>query len=208
MPHTPSGRSGIGRLIDKELTVPFSENDLRLLVNDKDAERPAAVTVPIVDYSKLGQLSDISQVFGPQGMAILYWRTRPKFGHWTCLLTYKRAGRRVVEHFDPLGMRVDELLTHLSPEFRRASGQDTPHLSLLLRRAQDGGAEILNSGSRLQNVRDADTNSCGRWVGLRLCFHQKGVTLAEFQACFGAGRASGAAMTPDKWAAALTAFVR
>ena len=71
--------------------------------------------------------------------------------------------------------------------------------------------QVLNSGSRLQNVRDTDTNSCGRWVGLRLCFHQKGVSLGDFQSCFGGGpggSASRGGMTPDKWAAALTAFVR
>src|SRR5580698_6185720 len=101
----------IDRVVDLELSYPFSDNDIKLLINDKDARRPAEVSVPFVDYGQLSQMSGSEDLFGraPDNVVILYWKTRPQFGHWTALI--RDPAKKTIEHFDPLGFPLDLLLT-------------------------------------------------------------------------------------------------
>jgi hypothetical protein len=167
------------------------------------------VSVPFVDYGQLSQMSGSEDLFGraPDNVVILYWKTRPQFGHWTALI--RDPAKKTIEHFDPLGFPLDLLLTKLPQAFRRSVGQDSPWLSMLLRHAaspEGGGWTILNNAIKFQELQNKDANSCGRWTGLRIAYHQKGMCLAAFQLLFDPSKKS--AMTNDRWSSTLSMFVK
>jgi hypothetical protein len=194
------------RLLDKELELPFSDNDIRILINDRTAKREPPVSVPFLDYGQLSRFADLDAMFAnaPDDVVVLYWRTRPKFGHWTCVIRSPQA--KVVECFDPLGFPVDALLTRLPEELRKATNQNTPWLSLLLRKAvREQGYRVANNTLALQKIEDKEANSCGRWVGLRIAFHQRGMSLPVFQKLM---QHPTIAMTADRASTMLSMFAR
>lgn len=186
------------RVLAQEIAAPFGENDLRILVNDKGATRPAAVDVPLVSYKDLPRHSTIDAVLGPQACCFLYWQTHSDFGHWTCLMKQGDT----VEYFDPLGTKggVDSLLEAMTPEWRQKSGQSGPFLSHLLH--ESGHKVVVNRFPFQKNAKDI--NSCGRWSGMRLAAHFKKINLPTFTSLL----SKKISLNPDEIIALVTMFVK
>jgi hypothetical protein len=186
------------RVLKGELALPFNEEDLKILVNDKSAPRRNVVDVPLISYKDLPDYDTIDAVLGPQGCCFLYIQTKPSFGHWVCIL---RQGD-TVEFFDPLGTKggVDSLLEQMNPEWRQKSGQSGPFLSHLL---HESGHKVVVNRIPLQKNAE-DINSCGRWSGMRIAAHLKKLNLKTFQAIFSKRNS----LDPDEAIALATMFAK
>jgi hypothetical protein len=185
------------RILAREIAMPWSENDLAIFVNDKDAKRPPSVSVPRVDYKDLPNHANISSVLGPHKCCFLFLSSGEAVGHWIALLEQNGT----VEVFDETGMGMDAFLSTMSPEARQRTGQTGPFLSHLL---HESGKKVVVNKHVFQDYKKRGTNTCGRWAAMRVSCHFKGVDLATFTKLFG----SSVSVGPDEIIALISMFVR
>jgi len=119
----------------------------------------------IIQYEELENIDDLQQVLQPHGAVVILYTTKKNFGHWVCL--FEKGGNKNLEFFDPYGLKVDEEL-QISNELhlRQHQGQIAPHLTALI---ESGGYRVSSNTAKLQKFLE-HTNTCGRWVSLRIRF--------------------------------------
>ena len=145
----------------------------------------------IISYEDLEKFSSMEELLHPNGCAVVLYQTKRNYGHWVSLI----AKGRELEFFDSYGYKMDdELKIHNEYHLRIHQGKITPHLTAL-----SHGYTVKNNTHRLQK-RDSDTNTCGRWVALRIKLRR--LSLPEFVHLFTVDRRH----DPDYWATLLTLF--
>lgn len=162
----------------------FSGDDIYRLCDKK---------VRVMKYRDLKDFDNLSDAMGRYGALIILYETRENYGHWCAVF---RVDRSTLEYFDPYGMLFDDELDHIPDNFKRLSGQ-LPYLSKLI--AASRYKTVVYNMEPLQKLKK-DTNTCGRWCGLRVCLRD--VPLKQFIALFKKQK-----FPPDWYATALTLFV-
>jgi hypothetical protein len=159
----------------------------------EDVYRLCEKKVVVRRYRELAKFPTLSKAMGAYGAMIVLYETREGYGHWCAVF---EVDRNTVEFFDPYGLAPDQELNFISPEFAEQSAQ-YPYLSQLLQKSKY--RNILYNQKKLQELK-SDTNTCGRWCGLRICLRKiplhKFITLFEKQK-----------FKPDWYVTALTLFV-
>jgi hypothetical protein len=178
---------GIDSKILQAENIDLSGEDLHRIVDGK---------ARIIKYDDLKHFNSINEVLGEHGAVIILYETRENFGHWVCLF---KIGNKKLEFFDPYGLKLDEELK-VSPEFnmREHGGELVAHLTALIELCDD--CEVVSNTTQLQKVLK-HTNTCGRWVGMRLRFRE--VSLREFIALMTENKH----YDGDFWVSALTLLV-
>jgi hypothetical protein len=146
----------------------------------------------------------------PLPLVILY-TTAPNFGHWTLLhevsgspMRGAERGRPTVEFFDSYGMKPDDQLAFISPEYRRESDQTKKELVRLLLGAglgKDGSLSYNEYTFQAPTHPDGTpVNTCGRWIILRYLAGAGGgsPSLEDFR------RIAYRWRDPDEWAVVMT----
>ena len=143
----------------------------RFDLTGEDIHRITDGKTNIIDYPDLENVNNLEEVLNPYGAVVLLYETKKNFGHWVCLLD---MGNKNLEFFDPYGLKVDEELLLSDFHLRQHQGQPAPHLTALI---EQGGYNVVSNTKRLQKFLE-HTNTCGRWVSLRVRFRDS--TLKEF----------------------------
>lgn len=116
-------------------------------------------------YKELEEMKNLWELFMTKSKkimpAIILYEFKPHYGHWVCLIP---ISDKVIEFFDPIGMRVDEELKYVSKKFRNRSTY-FPHLSWLI--ANSSINKIISNNTDLQRIA-SDVATCGRWCALRI----------------------------------------
>lgn len=131
-------------------------------------------TLKVVSYPELLGATNIDQVLDQKGrLMLLYLTENESTGHWVCLL--KRKGTNVLEYFDPYGnYGPDGESKWLSDEELEEFGQDTKHLSKLIRKSP---YKLVINKTAFQKDRSSN-NTCGRHCLTRL--YMKHLSLPEY----------------------------
>lgn len=151
------------QIIKEYEAIPLSDSQLLKLVDNK---------ANLVLYPNIYRYQSVDDMLSPYGATILLFESKPNYGHW-CLLFW--APGKDLEFFNPYGGYPDDSLDYISKEFKQASHQDKPYLSLLL----------LNSGYKLsyneyQFQQDGpNIQTCGRHVACRL--NNRHLSLKEYK---------------------------
>ena len=162
----------------------FSRDDIKRLCENK---------ARVIEYGELAKYRSIDSAIGPHGALVVLYETRESYGHWCAIM---RVDELTLEFFDPYGFPMDRELQMINPYFREVSGQDRPHLSYLVAHSQ---YDLIQNGRPLQRFAK-DTNTCGRWVGLRIALRR--LPLKQFIRLFVKQK-----FPPDWYVTALTLFV-
>lgn len=142
-------------------------------LSDKDMKK-VIPTLKVVSYPDLLNATHIDQVLDEKGRLMLLYLTEDQnTGHWVCLL--KRRGKPILEYFDPYGgYGPDGESKWLSPDELEEFGQDTKHLSKLIRSSP---YKLVVNKTAFQKDK-TDNNTCGRHCLTRL--YMKHLTLPEY----------------------------
>jgi hypothetical protein len=127
-------------------------------------------TLKVISYPELLDYDNIEDALDEKGrLMILYLTDSMSHGHWTCLLKQKRNGKEYIEYFDPYGgYKPDSEQSWVHKDILQESGQDTEHLTKLLR---DSGLKITYNKYPFQRL-SGNINTCGRHCLTRLyCKH-------------------------------------
>jgi hypothetical protein len=120
----------------------------------------------IIQYNELNNIQSLEEILEPFGSVIILYTTKKNFGHWVALFR-KGNNTHDLEFFDPYGLAVDEELKLTNEiHLRQHEGLTTPHLTALIKK---GGYKVSSNKTQLQKFLK-DTETCGRWVGLRIRF--------------------------------------
>jgi hypothetical protein len=149
--------------------------------------------VRVLKYKELARYRTLNEAMGPHRALVLLYETRDNYGHWCAIFA---ADDDTLEFFDPYSMFPDDELDYIDPEFAKRSGQ-VPHLTYLIMKS--GYRDIIYNREPLQRLRK-DTNTCGRWCGLRICLRD--MPLHKFVALFRKQK-----FPADWYVTALTMFV-
>ena len=171
---TPLSRKqvGLGRASQQKhaLLSGYKEKQIRAYSMGDDDIHSIIPTLKIVTYPDLLAYDNILDALDEKGrLLILYLTESETHGHWTCLLKQKRHGKEYIEFFDPYGKyKPDEESQWLTPDELRRFGQDTNHLTELLR---NSGLKITYNKYPFQRE-GQNINTCGRHCVTRLyCKH-------------------------------------
>jgi hypothetical protein len=142
----------------------------------------------------------------PRLPLVILYTTAPNFGHWTLLHeVLDEKGRPTVEFFDSYGMKPDDELAFISPEYRQETAQTKKELLRLLFGAGLGNGKQPNLSYNEYSFQapthpdGTPVNTCGRWVILRyLAGVDSAPTLEEFR------RMAFRWRDPDEWAVVMT----
>jgi hypothetical protein len=173
----------------------FKERQIReYALGDGDVHR-IIPTLNIVSYPELLNYDDIHDVLDEKGrLLILYPVSSATHGHWICLLKQKRNGKEYIEFFDPYGgYKPDEEKQWVDIDKQRAFGQDTNHLTELLR---NSGMKVTYNRCPFQSEKK-NVNTCGRHCATRLYF--KHLSLPQYTKMI-----QGCGMSPDDFVSSFT----
>jgi hypothetical protein len=157
----------------------------------EDVNRLCDGKVRIMTYRDLLKYPTLESAWGAHKALIVLYETRERYGHWVCCFEVKPG---LVEYFDPYGMLFDDPLGYIDEDFKESSGV-IPWLTKLV---TDYGDCIYND-IQLQEFKHA-TNTCGRWVGFRICMRK--LPLDQFVRQF-----EDQTFKPDWYVTAFTMFV-
>ena len=130
-------------------------------------------TLWIMPYPDILRARSIDDVLDEKGRLMLLYLTEDQnTGHWVCLLKYR--DQPILEFFDPYGIAPDNESKWLTQEKLEQFGQDTKHLSKLLR--ESPYKVIWNKTKFQKDV--SDINTCGRHCLCRL--YMKHLTLPQY----------------------------
>ena len=116
----------------------------------------------ILTYQYLNKIDNINELLEPYKNFILLYLSKPKFGHWVCVL--KHPDR--IEFFDPYGgtyepdVELDEIDNHI----KKITNQDFPYLSQLI---YDSRYPVEFNNYQFQQYGD-DIQTCGRHCIMRV----------------------------------------
>jgi hypothetical protein len=178
----------MAHLVRAQYGVSLSSKDLKALLDGR---------VRIYRYAQLRHFSHINQVLSPYGCAIVLYQSKPNYGHWVALSCVACPnGKRVLEHFDPLGFEIDGELKNLPPEAVpvHLDRDGVPLLTALVLRS--GYDAVVFNKTALQSP-DEGINTCGRHCAVRLMY--KDLSLPDYIAMFRRMR-----INPDFFVTALT----
>lgn len=132
----------------------LSETDMRKVIP----------TLKIIAYPDLLNASNIDEVLDEKGrLMLLYLTENEATGHWVCLL--KLRDKPIIEYFDPYGgYKADGEKKWISKEKQQQFGQDTDHLTKLLKASP---YKIKSNAIQFQKE-VGDNNTCGRHCLTRL----------------------------------------
>lgn len=155
---------GIDIQISKSEEIDLSGEDIHRITDGK---------ARIIEYEEIENIHSIDDLLGEFGAVIILYETRKNYGHWVCLF---RTGNKTLEFFDPYGLKLDQELD-IAPDYntRLHNGVLTPHLTALMELC--AGCKVNSNTTQLQNNLE-HTNTCGRWVALRIRF--RGISLKRF----------------------------
>ena len=166
--------SGLDSILDKAEDIDLSGDDIHRITDG---------AAKVMSYHELADISDISQIFSPQGVCILLYETRLNYGHWVALIDQGDF----IEFFDSYNFKPDEELNY-------AKYNQTPYLSNLKKKS---GRRIVYNDVRLQ-VFAEDVNTCGRWTSIRVLMRD--IPIRQFQQMFKKVKH----YNGDLWVSALT----
>jgi hypothetical protein len=130
-------------------------------------------TLDVMPYPDLLRAKTIDDVLDDKGrLMLLYLTENQNTGHWVCVLKYR--DQPVVEFFDPYGLAPDQQSKWLDDERLEEFGQDTFHLTKLLKNSP---YKVIWNKTKFQKDR-ADINTCGRHCLTRL--YLKHLTLPQY----------------------------
>jgi len=161
-------------------------------LSDSDMKK-VIPTLRIISYPELLKANTIDDVLDEKGrLMLLYLTENQNTGHWVCLL--KRRGTNVLEYFDPYGgYGPDGESKWLSPDELEEFGQDTKHLSKLIRASP---YKLVINKTAFQKDK-TDNNTCGRHCLARLYF--KHLSLPEYTKMV-----KGSGVSPDDFVSGFT----
>ena len=118
----------------------------------------------ILKYSELSNYRTIEELLPePVDYRIILIEQNVDTGHWCCILRYNK----VIEWFDPYGIKPDGELSFISKMKNRLLGQDVKYLTNLFSEATRRDWTCIYNKKRLQKLKQG-INTCGRWVLLRI----------------------------------------
>lgn len=178
-------------IIRRQFNKSFSSQDIMKVMNGE---------VNIIRYPDLAQFSHIDELLEPHGCAIVLYLNKPYFGHWVALnRVHCKNGKRVLEHFDPLGYDIDAELKRLPsrmlPAHVNPDGQ--PLLSSLV--YNSGYDDVIWNNLPLQKDGN-NVNTCGRHCAVRLLLRE--VPLEKYLSLFKKQK-----LDPDFYVTAMTMWV-
>lgn len=151
--------------------------------------------IKVLKYGQLLQFQTIDEAFNPYDAIALLYEVEQNFGHWVLLLRDKENNS--IEFFDSYGMFIDDQLRHVSPKFRKRSGQDFIYLSQLLAKSN---YKVIYNKYKIQSKKE-NVASCGRHLCLR--YLMRDTPLKQYIKIV----KSGGSQNPDDVATYLTAFI-
>ena len=107
------------KYIDKLKSIPFSGGNILDIVDGESK---------IVRYPDLHKYNKIEEVLKPYNCFFLLYETKPKYGHWVCVILHPN---NILEFFDPYGYFIDDELNFIDNNFRKKTFQEYPFLSRL-----------------------------------------------------------------------------
>ena len=137
--------------MDKLVNYSLSDSEMKRII-------PGTKFTP---YNKLAKMTDINQLFGKNGTAIIMYLTSRNYGHWCCI--FKKLNGEL-SYFNSYGTEPDYEMTSrlIKPDVRLEHGEVLPHLYEL----------ICKSGKKCEfndyKLQDQNVATCGRHVALRL----------------------------------------
>jgi hypothetical protein len=164
-------------------SYPLSDSDMKKVIP----------TLRVISYPDLLKANSLDQVLDEKGrLMLLYLTENENTGHWVCLL--KRRGTNTIEFFDPYGnYGPDGESKWLTPDELEEFGQDTKHLSKLVRNSP---YKLVINKTKFQKDR-ADNNTCGRHCLTRL--YMKHLSLPDYTKLV---KSTG--LTPDDFVSGFT----
>lgn len=157
----------------KALIAGGKAEDVKEYALSDDDVKKIIPTLDIMPYPDLLRAKTIDDVLDEKGrLMLLYLTENQNTGHWVCLLKYR--DQPVVEFFDPYGLAPDQQSKWLDDDQLEEFGQDTKHLSKLLRNSP---YKVIWNKTKFQKDR-SDINTCGRHCLTRL--YMKHLTLPQY----------------------------
>jgi len=177
--------SGIDKDILRAEDYDLSDDDILRITDNK---------TKIFLYSDLEQVDNIDDILNPYGCCVILYQLEANVGHWVRLIKHKN---NTLEFFDPYGMSIDEELKNSKYNLRRHRGVITPHLTALIDKSN---YKLISNDFKLQKFKE-HTNTCGRWVSMRIRF--KDVSLGKFIKLFTDNKC----YDGDFWISAMTLLI-
>ena len=174
-------------IIKKLKEIPFSGQNI---IEALDGQ------CKIVKYEDIHTYNTIDDLLKPYGKIAILYQVKPNYGHWCCLFL-TGPDLKTLEFFDPYGMKIDEQLEFIKPEFRKQSNQDYPYLADLMMRSK---YKLQYNDKKLQ-IRNNDVSTCGRHVCMRLILADSPLNVYQNFMTQGNG------LNPDDKTTYLTAFI-
>lgn len=135
-------------------------------------------SVKVMLYQELHNIHDVNELFGMFDNIIILYRTKKDYGHYVSLMRHEDS----IEFFDPYGTAPDYALEVAQESLRHMGGQLIPHISALMKDAQDRlKIRIDYNKVQLQEFHE-HVNTCGRWCATRIKL--KHLNLKQFQRLF------------------------
>jgi hypothetical protein len=129
--------------------------------SDKDILNLCKGKTKIISYPELYNYKTIDEVLYPYNSVVILYETKPRYGHWICVL---KQPKNTIEVFDSYGIPIDDELNFIDDNFRKKNNEVFPILSLLLLKSN---YKIIYNKVKLQKYKN-DVSSCGRHVCLRI----------------------------------------
>lgn len=132
--------------INEAIDYPLSNTEIEQITNGE---------VPVMTYKDLYNYGSINELLNNFDSVILLYEKQPDSGHYVLLSSKNNS----IEHFDPLGMQIDDEFNYIDDAFRQQYYDQGKYLSNLL----------LNTPQKLEyndhhlQKNSAGVSTCGRW---------------------------------------------
>ena len=146
-------------------TEKMAGTNLNYQITGEDIDRYLdAGSKKILKYSELANYRTIEELL-PEDVdyRIILIEQNVDSGHWCFILRYKK----VIEWFDPYGIKPDGELSFISKMKNRLLGQDVKYLTNLFVEATHRGWTCIYNKKKLQELKKG-VSTCGRWCLLRI----------------------------------------
>lgn len=164
---TPSSPLTEDQIIER-IGTNITDGDIRRYFGD-------GVEGKILKYSELANYKNIDELLPkPRDFRIILVEDSVNKGHWCCILKYDK----VVEWFNPYGIRPDAQKNMLGKVRNIMLGQDKDYMTELMLKSD--GYKLIYNKKRLQKLKEG-INTCGRWIILRcICMKDLLMDLENF----------------------------
>jgi hypothetical protein len=138
------------KIISKIKEQPLDDSEIRAYLGN----------VPIISYSKFGEIADIMHELRKNPAIVFLYETSKNIGHW-CSICYLDNS---IYFFDSYGDPIDSQLLYNTGSENYDLGQNRPYLSMLLNKVP---CDVWYNDKKYQ-AEGSSVNTCGRWVILFL----------------------------------------